>query len=79
MTALSFSDIFDDILYRISQGGILFDLLFHLLNGVNDSRIMTVAEFLTDCLHRQGRQLADDVNGDLSGFIDIGAAGFLRP
>lgn len=74
---LPFADIFDDILYRISEGRIVFDILFYLLDGIDDSGIVAVAEFFTDAFHRKSGQLTHDVNCDLSGLVDIGAARFL--
>ena len=75
--SLSFPDIFNDIFDCFTQGRIVFDILLHLLDGVNDGRVMTVAEFLTDVLHREGRQFTHDIDRDLSRLIDICTAGFL--
>jgi len=48
----AFPNIFDDILYRVAEGGIVFDVLFDLLDGVDDGGVVTVAELFTDAFHR---------------------------
>lgn len=56
-----FRNVFDDILDKSFERGILIHALFYLLQGVNHRGMVSRAEFLADSLHRQPGDVAYDI------------------
>ena len=64
-------DVCDDGLHRFGEGGVLFHLFLHLLDGVEDGGVVPVVELLADLFERQVGHAADLIHGDLAGQGDV--------
>ena len=76
-SALSVADIFDGVVHQLLDFAVLFDLLLHLLQRVDDGGVMSAAERLADVDHRKRGDLPCNIDSDMARVADIGALVFL--
>ena len=58
------ADVGGDLLDPLGELGIGLHLLFHLVQGVEDGGVVTVAELLADAVQRRGVHPPDEIHGD---------------
>ena len=75
---LSVANVLDNVAYGCFCNGILQELLFDLLNSVDDGGVVSAAEFLADLYHGHLCDLTNDVHGDLAceGNVCVALTGF---
>lgn len=71
---LSVPDIFDDVFDGRFQFWVFAHVLFDLIDGVDDRRMISAAEFIADVFHGHSRDLANGIDCDLTRIGDIGVS-----